>query len=197
MAEEIPKEEREEILERVEKRAAAYDYEFSGCGQMVLLALQQEFDLPGRSAVFKAATFTGRGTSGVGGICGALVGGIMAISLASGRERIEDSIYPDPEVRDEISGFPKSLETSRKFYKRFLQELGSWQCRELQVRLLGRSYDPENLEESERFSKEGGRERCAELVGKADTDSAKGNQGAVGSFRLFLPSSLNCLLSPG
>ena len=163
----ISPEEREEILDRVERRASAYDYEFSGCGQMVLLSLQQEFKLSWSPAVFKSATFFGRGTSGIGGTCGALAGGVMAIGLAAGRERIEDSIYPDPEDRDETTGFPKSLELIRKFYKRFAQELGNLQCRELQAKLMGRSYDPENKEESERFEKEGGREKCAELVGRA------------------------------
>jgi C_GCAxxG_C_C family probable redox protein len=167
MPEKITKEEREEILDRVEKRAAAYNYEFAGCGQMVFLALQQEFKLPGGSMVFKAAGFTGRATSGLAGVCGALVGGIMAIGLASGREKIEDSIFPDPDVRDEISGFPKSLETIRKFYKRFSQELGSWFCRDLQIRMLGKSYDPENKEESDKYLTEGGKEKCNELVGKA------------------------------
>jgi hypothetical protein len=80
---EISQEEKQEILDRVEKRAAAYDYEFSGCGQMVILALQQEFKLPGGMAPFKAATFCGRATSGVGGTCGALIGSIMALGMAS------------------------------------------------------------------------------------------------------------------
>jgi hypothetical protein len=83
---ELTQDEKLEILDRVEGKAAAYDYEFSGCGQMVILALQQEFKLPGGMAPFKAATFCGRATSGVGGVCGALIGGILAMGMGSGRD---------------------------------------------------------------------------------------------------------------
>ena len=167
MPEQVSEEEKQERLDRVERRASAYDYEFSGCGQMVMLSLQQEFKLPWAPAVFKSATFLGRGTSGVGGACGALIGGVLAIGLASGRDKIEDSIYPEPEVLDATTGFPQSLEIIRKYYKRWKEELGSFQCKELQTRLMGKSYDHENKEDAERFHKEGGREKCSELVGKA------------------------------
>ena len=166
MKEQILPEEREEILDRVERRAAAYDYEFSGCGQMVLLSLQQEFKLPWNPTVFKSATFFGRGTSGIGGTCGALAGGVMGLGLAAGRERIEDSIYPNAEDKGE-SGFPKSLELIRKFYRRFIEEVGSLYCREIQIKMMGKSYDPENKVDAEKFLKEGGREKCSKLVGKA------------------------------
>lgn len=167
MTGQISSDERNDILERVERRASAYYYEFSGCAQMVILALQQEFKFPGGTAAFKAANYAGRGTKGIAGTCGALIGGVLAIGLASGRDKFEDSIYPDPEVLDETTGFPKSLESVRKYNKRFLEELGSWQCLELQEKLIGRSFDPENMEESEKYDKEGGREKCAELAGKA------------------------------
>ena len=163
---EISQEAKQEILDRVERRAAAYDYEFSGCGQMVILALQQEFKLPGGMAPFKAATFCGRATSGVGGTCGALIGSIMAIGLASGRDQIEDPLWPNPEDVGETR-FPKSVEIMRKFYKRFEEALGSLKCREIQEKLLGKSYDPENRDESQRFEHEGGREACSKCVGKA------------------------------
>lgn len=156
----------EEILDRVERKAAAYDYEFSGCGQMVILALQSEFKLPGGMAPFKAATFCGRATSGIGGICGALVGSVLALGLASGRDQIEDPLWPEPDNKAE-TGFPKSVEIVRDLYKRFEKELGSLKCREIQAKLLGKSYDPENREESQRFEHEGGREACSKCVGKA------------------------------
>jgi C_GCAxxG_C_C family probable redox protein len=163
---ELSQDEKQEILDRVEKRAAAYDYEFSGCGQMVILALQQEFKLPGGMGPFKAATFCGRATSGVAGICGGLVGGILALGMASGRDQFEDVIWPNSKDIGE-SGFPKSVETVREFYKRFEEELGSFKCREIQVKLLGKSYDPENREESQRFEHEGGREACSKCVGRS------------------------------
>jgi C_GCAxxG_C_C family probable redox protein len=158
--------EKQDILDRVERRAAAYDYEFSGCGQMVILALQQEFKLPGGMAPFKTATFCGRATSGIGGTCGALIGSVLAFGMASGRDKFEDTIWPNPEDKGE-TGFPKSVETVRRFYKRFLEMFGSYRCRDIQAKLLGKDYDPENREESQKFEHEGGREACSKCVGTA------------------------------
>jgi C_GCAxxG_C_C family probable redox protein len=166
MADHLSQEEKQEILDRVERRAAAYDYEFSGCGQMVLLALQQEFKLAKGMTVFKALTFGGRATSGIGQVCGALIGGVLALGLASGRESLEDTIWPEPENKGD-TGFPRSVETVRRFYKRYLEEFGSYQCAVIQAKLLGKSYDPENREESMKFEHEGGREACSKCAGRS------------------------------
>jgi C_GCAxxG_C_C family probable redox protein len=163
---EMSEDEKKELLDRVEKRAAAYDYEFSGCGQMVILALQQEFKFPQGMAVFKAASFVGRATSGVGGTCGALVGGILALGMAAGRSNFEDTIWPNPQDKGE-TGFPKSVETVRRFYKRYAEEMGSLKCSEIQEKLLGKTYNPEDKDETLRFEHEGGREACSKCVGKA------------------------------
>lgn len=165
MTEKISKEEREEILDRVEQKAAAYQYEFKGCGRIVVLALQQEFDLPGGSAVIKAASFTGGGIAHMGNVCAALLGGIMGIGLTSGPQSLEDPIYPEPEVLDEAMGNPKSLELVRRFYQRFVQEFGDSTCRNIQVKMFGKSYNTGIPKEREAFSQVS-REKCAELVGK-------------------------------
>ena len=167
MTKQLSPEEKNEILDRVENRASAYYYEFSGCGQMVLLALQQEFKFPDAAGAFKAATFTGQATSGLGGTCGALVGGILAIGLASGRERIEDSIFPEPDVYDESTGFIKSRQILRNLYDRFREEFGSWDCQELELKLIGRSYDPAIAADMVQYREDNGREACAKIAGKA------------------------------
>ncbi len=163
---EITEEEKQEILDRVERKASAYDYEFAGCGQMVVLALQQEFKLATGMTVFKALTFGGRATWGVGGVCGALIGGVLALGLASGRDKLEDTIWPNPEDKGE-TGFPKSVETVRRFYRKCLEEFGSYQCRDIQARFIGKSFNPEDREESMKFEHEGGREVCSKCTGKA------------------------------
>jgi C_GCAxxG_C_C family probable redox protein len=165
MAEIVSSEEKEEILERVEQRAASYMYEYKGCGQAALLALQQEFKLPGGSAALKAASFTARGVARLGDMCGALSAGIMAFGLASGRENLEDSVYPNPEVIDQASGLPRSLVLVRRFYQRFVQEFGGSTCRDIQIKMFGRSYDMGNPEENEEFSKLSNT-KCSELVGQ-------------------------------
>jgi len=156
---------KEEVLDRVEMRAAAYQYEYRGCSQCVLLALQQEFNLPGGSAALKAATFFVAGTARMGNMCGALVGTMLALGLVAGRERIEDPLYG--EEIDETSGQPRRVEFARTSFRRFVQEFGSWICRDIQISQLGRSFDLHDPKDHEEFQKAGGEERCSWVVGKA------------------------------
>jgi len=167
---ELSKEKKEEIIERVEDKARAYEWEYHGCGQSVLLALQEELHLVDPSsfgAAFKAAGFVAAGTARMGNMCGALNGGIMALGLLAGRERIEDPVYPNLEDIDEASGQPKSLELARKFYHRFIQEFGSWICRDIHISLFGRSFDLSIPADHEKFRHAGGYIKCSKLVGKA------------------------------
>ncbi len=163
----LTEEERQAILDRVEKKAAAYMYKYGGCGQCVLLALQEEFELPGGRDVIKAAGFVNLGVATMGSTCGALVGGVMAMGLACGRSDWNDSKYPQPEIVEEIYQMPQSMMTVRGFYQKFVQELGSPNCRDLQIRIFGRNFDLCILEEEERFELAGGHRKCVELVGKA------------------------------
>jgi C_GCAxxG_C_C family probable redox protein len=156
MAEYTP-EEKNEALARVEQRAEAYNYEFAGCGQMVLLALQQEFKLPNGIPAMKAITFTGKATSGLGGVCGALVGAVSAIGLAAGRDKFEDPIWPNDEVKKMV----------KDFYHRFEEEFGSFKCGEILEKAVGEHIDPTTPEGSSKFDELGGRESCSKVCGKA------------------------------
>jgi len=158
---------RTELLDRVEAKAAYYMNRFGGCGQCSLRALQEELNLPGGTAVLKAAGFTNMGIALTGTICGALLGGIMAMGSACGREDLSDPPYPQPEVVDEATQLPRSLILIRGFYQRFIQEFGSWSCRDLQVRIFGRSFETVILEEEEAFHKAGGHVGCVSLVSKS------------------------------
>ncbi len=159
------KDSKEEVLNRVERRAAAYEYEYHGCTQCVLLALQQEFNLPGGSAALKAAGFWAAGTARMGNMCGALTGTMLALGLLAGRERIEDPLYG--EEIDETSGQPRRLEFARASFRRFVQEFGSWICRDIQISQFGRSFDLHNPKDNEEFEKASGHETCSKVVGKA------------------------------
>jgi C_GCAxxG_C_C family probable redox protein len=168
MAETVSDEEREEILDWVEELAEGYMNQYGGCAQCGLLAIQRKLDLPGGSDVLKAASFLGLGTARMGNICGGLLGGIMAMGLASGRGNLKDPAYPEPEVIDEVSGLPKSLVLVKNFYVSFIQEFGSWICRDLQIKMFGRSFDLMIPEEKRDFSEMPEvKEKCAALVGKA------------------------------
>jgi C_GCAxxG_C_C family probable redox protein len=154
------------LLNRVEKKASSYMHEYGGCGQCALLALQEELDLPGGRAVIRAAGFTNLGIALMGGTCGALLAGVMAMGLACGRENLKDDKYPEPQEVDPTYQLPKSLMLIRGFYQKFVQEFGSHSCRELQMRLFGRYFETCIMEEEERFQLAGGHFKCVELAGR-------------------------------
>jgi C_GCAxxG_C_C family probable redox protein len=152
-----------EILERIEKKAHDYEYKYHGCGQCVLQPLLEELDLPGGSTVLKTAGYTGAGIARMQNMCGALMAGVMAMGLVSGREKIEDPVFSGR--IDEDSGLPMTLVIVRRFYQKFVDKYGSWICREIQESLLGRSFNLARPEEYEEFERAGGYNTCSKVVG--------------------------------
>jgi len=140
----------DEITQRIKAKALAND-KLSGCSQSVLGTLQEELGI-GNKESFKAATVLSGGLRR-GETCGALIGGLMGLGLVIGRERMEDTdTYQQAMlISNEISSRFKE-ELQKQFDLR--QELKSTFCKEIQERVLGRSF---NLpDESEAFEKAGG-----------------------------------------
>lgn len=81
---------RDEILDRVGKKAGDYEELFASCAQGTLLALQEEFGF-GDSQTLKAATAM-PGIALRGETCGAVMGAIMALGIALGREKPDDFV---------------------------------------------------------------------------------------------------------
>ena len=143
----------EALLARVEAKALAYD-RHSGCSQSVLLALQEELGL-GDLDSFKAATVLAGGVARRGETCGALLGALMGLGLAIGRERMEDTeqyrraMGPAGEICD---AFMRGL-VDRFGMK---EQLTSTLCRDIQTSIYGRSFDLTDPEEWQAFLDAGG-----------------------------------------
>jgi len=90
------------------------------CAESVLLAVNSELDATGASdqVIPRIATGFGGGISRNGDVCGALMGGAMAISLALGRDKPDASREPCYSAVD-------------RFYNDFRAKFGSCKCREL------------------------------------------------------------------
>lgn len=138
----------------------AYEYEgtYHGCSQCVLRALQDHLRLGDRES-FKAATALAGGIARMGETCGALVGGIMAISLAFGREELEDS--------GTSPGYARAMELSVELCRRFREEFGTTRCQDIQKSLFGRSFNFWDPQEREEFRRAGGYEKCPHVARKA------------------------------
>lgn len=105
-------------LEEVAKRNFNSGF---NCAESVLLAVTAELDATGRTkehVIPRIATGFGGGIGRNGDVCGALTGGVMAISLVFGRDKPEESREPCYPVVD-------------RFYNDFRSKFGSCKCREL------------------------------------------------------------------
>jgi C_GCAxxG_C_C family probable redox protein len=139
--------------------AEQYEREYGGCSQCVVAAIK---DTVGGISddVFKAATGLAGGVGLTGNTCGALTGGVMALSCFLGREY---SAFDDPKrVRF------KTFDLAADLQKRLESEFGSSLCRDIQTRIMGRYYDLRNEEEHALFLKAGGHDdKCPSVCGKA------------------------------
>lgn len=159
-------EEKKEILDKVYELGNKYEKEYGGCGQCVLAALTDVFDLK-KDDVFKSLT----GYAGGGGLltdsgCGGYVAGILFLGLLKGREREN---FQDPE---EIRYH--TYELSRKLHENFIDEYGSVICRCIQQKIFCRPYFLPDGDEFEKFEEAGAHtEKCPDVVGKAARWTAK------------------------
>ena len=162
---ELTQEERNEILDRVQQKATSYQFEFRGCGQTAFFALQEEFHLSDNPDAFKAANFLGYGIVREMDICGALMGGIMAIGLAAGRENFDEPLYPDAKDLDPATGLAKSAVMVRDFYQKYVDKYGGTTCRAVQENNFEKVYELADTKQSTIFSEMHG-EDCAEVAGQ-------------------------------
>jgi C_GCAxxG_C_C family probable redox protein len=144
----------EASLNDLEKKAGDYEELYDSCAQGTLLALQEHFNL-GNAQVLKAATAM-PGIALRGETCGAVIGAIMALGLAFGREKAEDS-----------AAVRRTTSAARKLCKRFEQELGGCNCRDVQHHIFGRSFKLTDPQEGMEFVKAGASKKCRLPAGTA------------------------------
>jgi C_GCAxxG_C_C family probable redox protein len=162
----------EELISEIRRKAHWYD-QYSGCSQSVLLALQEGFDI-GDKESFKSATVLSGGVARRGETCGALIGGLMALGLVKGRERIE-------ETEDYVNAMGLANEICDTFQVKLKEEFGfekpleSTLCRDIQERIYGRSFDIRIPSERDAFLEAGGHsdEGCYKVCGVAAEIAAR------------------------
>jgi C_GCAxxG_C_C family probable redox protein len=155
--------EKEKILERVAKKAGDYEESAVSCSQGTLAALQEEFSLGGGSDVIKAAVFM-PGIASRKETCGAVVGGLMALGLKFGRDKVKDPEPDTPEGREELF---KLREKAWRFCEEFKKEFGSTMCGDIRPKIMGRDYNSMDPVDREQFFKDGGPKKCRVPAEKA------------------------------
>jgi len=121
---------KQEILDRVQRRAEEYNFITKNCAQGTALSLMEEFGL-GNMEIIKALTpFPGIG--GTGEICGGITGSLIALGL-----------YFGSDDRLDLEATNKTIMTAQKFMAFFEDELGYLSCAEIQEHVVfGRNMDP-------------------------------------------------------
>jgi C_GCAxxG_C_C family probable redox protein len=143
---------REKMLDIIAKSAYNNDRAYEGCTRSVLAALIEHLHLSsceGTKEVIKASSALAAGVCRMGETCGALTGGIMAIGLVTGSEKLE-----------EFDAYKRSMENSYKLYNRFKEKYDTTRCFEIQEKVLGRHYDFKNKEDGAAWYKDGGLNKC-------------------------------------
>ena len=141
--------EKQQILDRVQRRAEEYNFILKNCAQGTALALLEEFGL-GNMQVIKALTnFPGIG--GTGEMCGGVTGSLIAFGLYFGGNDMLDFETVGP-----------TMINAQKFMAFFEDKVGYLHCADIQEKVIfGRNMDPGASEENMiAFAQSKGFEKC-------------------------------------
>jgi C_GCAxxG_C_C family probable redox protein len=140
---------KEQILDRVQRRAEEYNFFFHNCAQGTALALMEEFGLGNMDIIKALSLFPGIG--GTGEICGGITGSLIALGLyfTSGDQA-------DHKVMQE------AMMTAQKFMAFFEDAIGHWYCADIiETVILGKRLNPgESAAAMSAFTNEKGFEKC-------------------------------------
>jgi len=152
---------REQILDRVQRRAEEYNFLARNCAKGTALALLEEFGLGNLEIIQALSPFPGFG--GTGWMCGAVTGGLIALGLYFGSRDV---------LNYDATG--TAIRAAREFMPRFKAATGSVLCPELQEVLFGRYMDPAaSPENMAAFAEAKGFEKCSLLPGIGARIAAK------------------------
>lgn len=124
------------------------------CAQASFAVLAERYDLDGATVLRALTPLPGLALRGEA--CGAVTGCLMAIGLAHGRDRLDDT-------RRQLA----SLALGREFCRQFEDLHGSTSCAAILESKLGRSFDLAGREEAREYAAAGGPEACGEVVAGA------------------------------
>jgi C_GCAxxG_C_C family probable redox protein len=145
---------KQQILDRVQKRAEEYNFIAQNCARSTALAVMEEFGLGNMDVVKALSPFPGFG--GTGWMCGGVTGGLIALGLYFGNEDVCDY--------EAVGG---TIMAAREFMPRFEQQAGAVTCPKLHEDVVFGKYldpaaSPENMEV---FAQEKGFEKCGIFPG--------------------------------
>ena len=150
----MDREDKRILAQQACEKAARYELDYGCCPQCVLATVQETLGGIDDQTVKASHGLSGGGALLGEGVCGALSGGLMALSAKYGRDRdkLDQGRY--------INNFKQA----RELAERFRAEFGGVTCQELQRQFTGRTYDMWNAEEYKAFDDARGKQ-CARATG--------------------------------
>lgn len=152
---------KEELLDKIEEAAYNYESDYHGCSRCAFRALQDYLNL-GDGSTLLASTPLAGGIVMMGDTCGALLGGILAIGLATASQNMEDE-----------AALINTMANGYRYVRRFVRAIGSSRCRDIQTVKLGRSFNLLDPKEYERAKEAGIYKECPKVVGTASRLAAE------------------------
>jgi len=145
---------RQQILDRVQRRAEEYNFIARNCARGTALAVLEEFGLGSMDVITALSPFPGFG--GTGWMCGGVTGGLVALGLYFGRQDVLD-----------YDAVGAAIGAARQLMGRFQDQVGSVLCPRIQEEVVfGQYMDaascPDNMEA---FAQAKGFEKCGLLPG--------------------------------
>ena len=147
-------EDEQALGEQAYEKAARYELDYGCCPQCVLATVQETVGGIDDQTIKASHGLSGGGALLGEGVCGALTGGLLALSTKYGRDRdkLDKGRY--------INNFKKA----RELTERFRAEFGGVTCQELQRQFTGRTFDMWNAEDYKAFDEARGKQ-CARATG--------------------------------
>ncbi|MCW9025074.1 MAG: C-GCAxxG-C-C family protein [Gammaproteobacteria bacterium] len=133
-----------ELAEQAYQLAFDYELEFGCCPQCVLTTIKETIGYVTDDTIKASHGLSGGGGLTGVGACGALTGGLMALSCKRGRER----------ENFEKGKYITNFKHGQKLVERFKSEFGGVTCQELQQQFTGKTYDLWNAKEYAQFSED-------------------------------------------
>jgi C_GCAxxG_C_C family probable redox protein len=149
---------REELIQKAYDLAYKYEAERGSCPQCVLAAIYETFGI-GKPESIKAIDGLAGGTAlSAQGTCGALVGGIAALSSIIGRTYSDFS---------KGGGNRRIFVYANMLYEKFVAEYGSILCKDVHQKLFNRTFDLRNAQDYQEFEDMGAHvDKCPVVSGR-------------------------------
>lgn len=148
------KEQKQVLADQAYDKAMQYELSYGCCPQCVLATLQETVGIIDDQTIKASHGLSGGGGLMGQGACGALTGGLMALSVKRGRDR----------NKLDKGRFINNFKKGKELVERFREEFGGVTCQELQQQFTGRTYDMWDEGEYLKFDQDRGNQ-CAHATG--------------------------------